>query len=340
MVKKDFGLTHSGGPVMPTPEENSKFNWEATDTHYFVDQINKMMLIQPPGWKPDDSGEGDSIGRSFEAFFIYGDPRFLEGIEACWERVERKGWLKRLLFGNYYYQGYRYPHRFKDEVGLSRDHALYTILAFKYAGYSDEFIKDFVKHMRYKISDFALFTPPSWFYIHAIYGSKIYLWLWLIINLPLMKLNRFWNRFIYKMAPFEEESRQDDFVKVQNDTKPKRMRRWAKMLYPSYALYEMAWQLYLLPDSKRKRKIEEVCYDICPRYNFVTQMLLGFKDRVDPEMVNDFKSMTGDRWSTVLETMISDRDIHIIKDPKLIEWNVQDVDLLRKLYSTDRCTSI
>lgn len=341
MANPNFGLPHSGQPVIPIPETDPRFNWEATETEYFVDQIYNMMLIQNPGWKPEgENGKGDAIGRNFIAFFTYGDPRFLEGIEDCWEKVERKGWLKRLLFGKYYYQGYRYPHRFPGEVGLSRDHTIYTLLAFKYAGYSDEFIKDFVKHLRYKISDFALFTPESWLWIHTLYGSKFYTWLFLTITTGVSWLSGTWNKLIYKLAPFEEESSQNDFIKVQNSMKPKRIQRYAKMLYPIYALHIHAWHLYLLPDSKLKRKAQKVALRICPKHNYVIQMLLGFKDMVDSEKVYDFKSMTGFRWSGVLESWINDRDINIITDPKRLEWNQQDVDYLRKLYSTDRCTDI
>jgi len=50
--------------------------------------------------------------------------------------------------------------------------------------------------------------------------------------------------------------------------------------------------------------------------------------------------MTGGRWTGILNTWLNDRDIEIIKDPKLIEYNNIDVDYLRKLYYTISCTKI
>jgi len=316
-------------------------NWKATDTQWFVDQENKMMLVQNSSWNPNgDNGKGDAIGRSFMAYFTYGDERFLEGIENCWEKVERKGWLKRLLFGKYYYQGYRYPKRFDNEVGLSRDHTSYTIIAYKYAGYSNEYIKEFVKHLRFRISKFAMFTPEMWLWARAMTGSKFYEKLFLLTTIPVNMLNRWWNKFIYKIVPFEEECHQDEFMVVQNDLKPPRVRKWAKRLYPYYALHISAWQLYLLPDSKLKRKAQKICLDITPKHNYVIQMLLGYKDMVNPDDVFEFKPMKGGRWTGILNPWINDRSIHIITDPKLIESNVMVVDYVRKLYNTIQCENL
>jgi len=315
----------------------SEFNWEATETQWFVDQEYKMMLGQNPGWKPNgENGKGDAIGRNFIAYYCYGDERFLEGIESCWEKVERKG-IKRLLFGKYYYQGYRYPHRFPDEIGLSRDHTLYTVLAYKYAGYSDEFIKEFVTHLRFRISKFARFTPELWCWMRAICGSKFYTWLYLAVSLPVTKVSRWWNDIIYKLVPFEEESHQEDFVKINNNMKPDIIKRWARRLYPIYALHQHAWQLYLLPDSKRKRKIQTEALRICPKHNYVIQMLLGFKDIVNHDDVFEYKSMEGGRWTGILNPWINDRDTQIITNPERLTANVQDEDYVQKLYNTIQC---
>jgi hypothetical protein len=315
------------------------FNWEATDTYYFVDQENKMMLTQNPSWKPDgENGKGDAIGRSFTSYVAYEDERFLEGIEACWERVERKGWLKRLLFGKYYYQGYRYPHRYPSEVGLSRDHLTYTLLAFKYAGYSDEFIKEFVTHLRFRISKFALFTPELWLWRKALY-SRFYEKLYLLMNIPVLYITKLWNKFVYKIVPFEDEYHPEEFIVIQNELKPKRIRKWAKRLYPIYALHIQAWQLNVLPDSKLKRRAEKIALDLCPKYNYVIQMLLGFKDLVPKEEVDNYKPMRGGRWGGILNPWINDRSMYIIDNPVWTEYNTLDVDYLKKLYNTIQCES-
>ena len=319
----------------------TELNWEATETENFVDQVYKMMLVQNPSWKPDgDNGKGDAIGRAFLAYFIYGDPRFLEGIESCWEKVERKGWLRRLLFGKYYYQGYRYPHRFPEEVGLSRDHTAYTIIAFKYAGYSDEFLKDFVTHLKWKISDFASFTPEMWLWARAVANIKPYNTLFLLVSWLVSKLTSVWNKALYKYTGFGPESSQDDFLKVPNDFKPKRVRKLAKLFYPIYALHIAAWQLKVLPESKIKRAVQKVNLELCPEHNYVIKILLGYKDLVSQEQVDSYKAMRGNRWTGILNTWINDRDLYIIKEPERIAYNCMDSDYLKKLYYTISCSDI
>ena len=50
--------------------------------------------------------------------------------------------------------------------------------------------------------------------------------------------------------------------------------------------------------------------------------------------------MLGFRWSGILNTWLNDRDMRVITDPVLLEYNVQDVDYLKKLYYTIPCTPI
>lgn len=323
----------------PQLDVDPRFDWESQDSQWFVDQVHKMMLEQNPDWNPTGTnGEGDAIGRSFIAFFTYGDPRFLDGIEACWEKVERRG-IKRLLFGKYYYQGYRYPtHDF--ETGLSRDHLAYTVLAFKYAGYSDEFMKDFVRHLRWKISDFQKFTPSLWLWVRAAANIKPYTTLFLLQAWLISKLNAWWNKSLYKFTGFGEESHQDDFIKVLNDFKPSRVQKMTKLFYPIYALHFGAWKLKVLPESKLKKKVQKAMLPMCPKHNYVIKILLGYKDLVTQEEVDGYKSMTGGRWTGILNTWLNDRGLEINKNKDRLKCNVQDVDYLKKLYYTISCSDI
>ncbi len=316
-----------------------KFSWEALDTYWFVDQINKMMLIQNPGWNLEgDNGRGDAIERSFLAFVLYGDPRFLDGIEACWEKVERKG-IRRFIFGNYYYQGYRYPTH-DHPVGLSRDHLTCTILAFKYAGYSDEFLKDFVTHLRWKISDFAMFTPDLWLWVRAIANIKPYTALFPPISWIAMKVSSIWNKALYKYTDFGEESSQNDFIKLQNSFKPKRIQKMAKKFYPIYSLHIQSWQYKLLKDSKWKKRLQKVSLEICPKHNYVIQLLLNSPNPPTQEQVEGYESMKGGRWTGILNSWINDRNIEVNKDKESLKYNVLDVDYVRKLYYTISCSDI
>ena len=179
-------------------------NWNTNDTYFFVDKENKMMIVQNPGWNPNGTnGKGDAIGRTFDAYFCYNDERFIEGIESCWVKVDRSKFWK-FLGKDYYYQGYRYPTH--DDEDLSRDHTLYSISAFKYSGYSNEALKEFVMHLRYRISKKFFFTLNSWFWIRAVCGSKFYRFLFYLIEIPIMWFTKQWNKLLYFVAPFDEES--------------------------------------------------------------------------------------------------------------------------------------
>ena len=344
-TEKLFGLTHFPGSKTKDGFQKYEpipgFNWECTTSAYFVDQENSMMLGQNRPWDPDgNNGKGDSIGRTFLAYFCYPDARFMDGIENCWERVERKGWLRRLLFGKYYYQGYRYPKPYKGEVGLSRDHLTYTLLAFKYAGYSEEFLKDFVKHLRFRISDFSLFTIDLWLWTRVIANIKPYAALYYPIQWLSLSMSSLLNRYMYWRSGFGEESSQEDFVLIENGFKPKSMVRMASMFYPIYALHQQAWQIKLLPESKWKKRLQKVALSICPKHNYVIQLLLDSPNRPSEEYIKSYKMMTGFRWSGILNSWLNDRDMRIIEDRQLLEYNVLDVDYLKKLYYSIQCKKI
>lgn len=311
------------------------FNWEATDTYWVVDPKYLMMLVQNYGW---DLNGRDAIGRTFIAYFTYGDERFLEGIENCWDKIERKNWLKRFLFGKYYYQGYRYSDH--DDKYLSRNHLIYTLLAFKYGGYSEGFIKDFVKHLRFRISKKYLFTLNLWLWARVIANIKPYSILYYPFQWLTLTIFSLWNRLLYEYSGFGEESHQEDFIKIQNSLKPSKMVKLTKKFYSISALHIMSWQIRVLKDSKWKKRLQKIALTICPEHNYVVQLLLQSPNSPSRENVESYRSMEEDRWTGILNSWINDRDINFIKDPKRLEWNVQDVDYLRKLYSTVSCFNI
>lgn len=307
-----------------------KFNWEEKDSYYFVDTENNMMLRQNYAWQPDgDMGKRDAIGRTFRAYFTYGDNRFINGIESCWIRIERTKKLKRFLFGKYFYQGHRYP-TFDHPVPMSRDHVAFSIIAFKYAGWSDEKLMEFVSHLRFKISDFAKFTLNLWVWRKAVAGSKLHEFLYCLFQIPTLSISYVWNKLIYKLAGFDEESHQDDWEKIPNGDKDKKIKFYVKLLYPIYALHNVAWQIKVLPNSWGKKLLQKICLKITPKHNYVIKMLLGDYKSFTSGDIDSYQPMRGARWTTILTPEINDRDVEIIKNPS--SYNNLDVDYLRKLY--------
>lgn len=306
-----------------------KFDPNNKETTVFVDEHN--ILLRPnPSWKPDgDFGEGDCIGRTFdgylawednENYITWGKEKFINAVINCFPwKTDEKG---------VYIQGYRHPNRIDNEYNdMSRDHTIYALAFMKYV--NSEFLNDMVDNLRWRISDKFTFTPDSWLWMKALTGNMFRRFLYYLVSIPVMVISVLWNKFIYKMGGFSEESHQDDWVLVQNQDQPKRVLKWRKLGYPLYAMRQVAIQLYVLPDSFLKRVMQKVTLWGTPKHNYEMQILLGAEPNSDD--VYGYKSMTGDRFSTVLNE-VNDRSVHIITDPVLLEANVLDVDRLRALY--------
>ena len=312
------------------------FNWNAIETYWFVDQENKMMLIQNPSWDSNgENGKGDAIGRNMIAFYCYNDYRFIEGIESCWAKVYRKNWFKKILLGKYYYQGYRYPTYANGEEeqseGLSRDHLLHTVLSYKLAGKLDSKIWEFVKHLRFRISPSAVQTIDLWFWMRAMAGRKFAKWISPRITFYTMKLTAWWQKKVQNFSGIgpDFEENQDTFKHIQNEDKPKIILKVCKLLHPIYALQQQAWEANFYED-KWKRKCQDVIYSITPKYNYAIKLLCEHPEGITKEDIMNYKPMTGTRWSGIMNIWWNDRPLEIIKKPG--EYNVLDVDYLRKLW--------
>jgi len=313
-------------------------NWKSKDTQYFVDEENKMMLSKNAAWNPNgDNGKGDAIGRNKDAYFIYRDPRFIEGIENCWVRERRKTLIGRIFKGKYYYQGYRYPTYATGEEyqsrGLSRDHVLNTVIAYKLAGKTDKEIWEFVRGLKWKISDYAKHRPDLWIWERAMAGRKFAKWLSPRITYITMKLTCWYQLKLEKISgigPHYEEH-QYDFERIQNHIQPKIVNTITKTLYPVYTMHQQACQIQFYND-KWKKKIQDVMYKFAPSYNYAIKLLLDHTEDITEKDINDYKAMKGWRWSGIMNKWWNDRDMSIQTDEKLIEHNIMDVDYLKKLW--------
>jgi len=322
--------------------------WTATDTYNFVDQKNHMMLRKDLPWEINigDFGKGDALGSNFMGIISYNDKRFIEAIKRCWVKMDSSIYQK--IFGmDYYYQGYRYPDHTSELKNISRDHTTYTILALKYSGYTDDQLLEFVTHIPFKISDAtedsknARFTPNMWLWARAISGSKIDEKLYYSVEIPIMKIVRTWTKYIYKKYKLGEELRPENFYMIEKKNKPIKILKANDTLFPVYALHQSAWQLHMLPDSDKKKKLQSILLDITPKHNYVIKMLLGDKTSFTEKDVMDYQPMTGGRWTNILVPLLCNRWTELIgvpgvvmSDPNLIKANVLDVDYLRQIYNT------
>ena len=299
------------------------FNFDTTETAYYVDKKHNMMLHVNFGWDPTgDFGKGDSIGRTFEAYYTYKDERFLEGIKSCWVKVKK---------GNgYYYQGYRYPTH--DDNDISRDHLFNTVLTLIASGYSEEQLKEFVTNVPFNISKKYNQTIDLWLWMRAVSGIWWAKLLSPIIEISLMAFTVLWQKLLYKIGGFKEESSQDEFMASKKYEKTKWEKTVSSLLYPSYTMTQYAWRLNFMKDSLYTKIMKKMLLKIANKHNYVVRLLLDDTSKPTQEHVYSYKSMMGGRWDGILNQQINDRDFYIITDEKLISSNVLDVDLVRTIY--------
>lgn len=312
---------------------NMPLNWEIQETYNYVDQAHKLMLSRNPEWTVTvGGGRYEAIARSFIAYVCYGDERFIEGIESCWTKKEC-GKIAKFFGKKYTYKGKPYPVMADKLPPLIVDHLAYSIFAFKMAGFSEEALKDFILNTK-------IFNLSFYLWSRALIGNKLNRFLFYACMIPKIQLVKIWNKFIYKIAPFEGEFCQNGWLKIDNDLKPERIKKLANKLYQIQDLHMLAWQIHFLKDSKLKKKLQKICLEITPRHNYVIKMILGSKEHISKNKVNNYKPMTSNRWHGILNPWINNRDLDIITDEKLLQANVLDVDYLKILYNTISCTPI
>lgn len=317
-----------------------KYNPTAKTTHYFVQ--DQMMLQQNYAWNPNGSnGRGDSISRSRDAYYCYGDPQFVDGVKNCWVRINCDPYMEDCTKWDYYYKGYRYPSPDYEKRDFSRDHTSATIVLLKLA--DDPFLKELATHLRWTIRKNHItskgkkrshhFTPALWGFVKNFAGKWWGRPLFYGMTFLEIILYNIQNKFVFLMGGFGREMNQDEYNRlkptIQKQSKWKQF--WAKLVFPVYALTLLGWQLYVMDDSFMKRLLQYMSYPLIPRYNYFLKLLFNV-GRVEKKDVLTYKSMKGGRWGTILNE-INDRDVFIIKDEEWLKANVLDEDMLKAIWN-------
>jgi len=313
-----------------------KFDWNATDTQWFVDQENKMMLGQNHSWNPNGSnGKGDAIGRSRDAYYAYKEPRFIEGVKNCWTKIQK---------GNkYYYKGHRYPTPEFLDKDMSRDHTSNTFVLMKLAG-EEEWLKEVCKHNRWVITDKHInskgkelgrhcYTPALWGFAKSFAGKWWGAPLFYFMSFLELILYHFQNGLVYLLGWFSRELYPEDYnaqtMSLQKQSKWRQ--KIAKISYPIFALQLFGWQLFVMKKSPMKRLLQYMSYLLIPRYNYMLRLLFNV-GKVTKEQVLNYKPMKSGRWTTPLNEL-NDRGVSIITDEVLLKANTLDKDLLIALWN-------
>ena len=104
-------------------------------TQHFVDEYD-MMIEQQISWFNDGTFNiGDSIESTCDSYVAYEDKSFIDAIKKCF--------VYKTESGKTYIQAFRHPSLINQKGyynDMSRDHIIYALCAFKYAG-DTEFLK-------------------------------------------------------------------------------------------------------------------------------------------------------------------------------------------------------
>ena len=316
------------GPYNPDTNISEDESMLYKDNHgFFLSRLNET-----------DSGRGDCIGLNFGMYFIYDDPSLVEANSQQWYRDFETG----------KFIGDRHPELPNSVHPMSRDHYLNTLMSLKLfliRNENDAFqsvqcsryrtkIKNMQKHTGFFISKKARKTLELACYGKAIQNKIFFEFLYYLLEiiaavigyLPFTKL-ALW------LGDYGEEVDQDEWETLYLQRQP-RYKRWLhKIVFPSYALIKVGYKLYLLDGIPWMNRLVKWFYrPLIGETNYVQQMLLG-KKGIPRDKVESFKAMRGGRWSSYLNTR-NDRFLTVF-NPALHNFtsNLEDVDLVRKLYN-------
>lgn len=294
-------------------------------TQQYVDEYGLILSNNADGSK------GDCIGTTADAYRAYGYHGLIDGIKKCYACTDDS--CNKL-------QAHRHPSHIGIKPNtMSRDHVAYTLLIMKYAG-EKEFLKTLSKKLTWKISDRFNFTIDLWLYMKAISGcwiSRLFFrqlyWIVMFLHIPFLVLYR---KSVFSYCKIQPELTQKEWEFERERLKPLPLTKFKWLLVknlrslPMYTIYQMAFMWDVLPDSPIKFIMKRILRIGVDKQNYVVRMMLGDK-KYSKEEIYSYKPMTGGRFTTYLNAL-TDRHVEVITDPKLIEANVVEVDLVRKIY--------
>lgn len=289
-------------------------------THYIC--VNDQMLV-----KDSEDSWRDMIGRNLDAYYAYGDEALVDTIEKCFRKeavlIDIPKWMRWILPWlpevGYVTQGYRSPEH--QDMDMSRDHTIYAIIAAKLSG-RDKFLEK-LKGLTWRLSSAATMRG-MYLWWKVMTGSKWATPLFYLAKYAEMSVSLAWNKTLHYLGRFSEELDQNTWDAAYPLEVTEWQKKLRKLMVPTYAIHNFAWQLHVLKDSKFKRGLQRLTKQFVGKHNHFLMKLLGFEPYPFWEQ---YKSMTAWRWSVTLNETNS-RHTYIIRDPKLIEYNDLERDVL------------
>jgi hypothetical protein len=296
-------------------------NLKTKTSHVIFDEWGMAVI------KGDELSWRDSIGRTVLCWIAYGQP--IEGIDKM---------ISSLLFC--YSHNCRHPQY--PEWELSRDHLSY-LLVFRrlfFGGYSN----------------LPVYRRGMYLWSLALQNNKLAEFLYYTLAIPGAYIGNAWLRFCRKVGRIKPE-RDNNWWIAMNDGGPYpqffpiAIRRtwgwriqqnlwfwqklWAWIIFqtiPAYALHVKAWQVYVMPNSKKKEKLKRILLKRAANSNLILRMLFG-DTTVSETDVSQYPNMTGYRPGVYLDESCR-RDIREM-DAVESEFNTYEVELIKWLYESN-----
>ncbi len=304
------------GPYKPDAIEDEAF--------YHVDEFDMGATYS------SSKTRGDSLGVNADLFFCYNDTRLVSSAEKLWYTDS---------YGKYI--GQRHPLVHPDDHPMSRDHYMSTMFILKThydrtgSTASMSKIKEITDETGYIISKMARRGLGLGWWSKAIQGKKDYLFLWHVIEILSAVFVYLPMHTIFAKPTFSEEVDQWEYVPYPEGPRLQELPKWkhwiSKACYPSYALQNAGWQLYVTDDKlPLLRRIHEAVYrPLIGKTNYVQKMLFGVKG-IEKEFIQFYQAMKGGRWGGYLSER-NDREMKVLNPQP--QYNNVDVDIARKLYN-------
>lgn len=275
----------------------------------------------------------DACEETWEAYYTYGDPCFVEALRNCIKKVYRKGW-KAKIFGEYYYQLQRWPTSYEGMVGMSRDHLIYIFAALYTASVSSEELHEYVSHLRPVVSTTIgmHMTFELWLWLKFISKRKIgkLYYPWKLIR---VFINMLWTKSMYKLAKWPEELTYEEFYPhMYDNNKSIKDKIFTALVPPVFERKLTATKVSFLDDNWWSRSIKKIELTTTTRYNYLLRMMNNDKT-VKKEDIEAYHSIIYYRFSDSFEPWRTKRWMaEIPKDRGYDLVNIQHINQIDRDY--------
>ncbi|MCK4815436.1 hypothetical protein KA005_06675 [bacterium] len=246
-------------------------NLQAKDTYHVFDEFGMLIIPSDQSWEKrscwkklwdkilkrewiptwSNKSKRDSLGRRILAGLAYGfSPEMISGIEAC------------------YRNGVLYRHPELDEIA-SRDHHSYFYI---YRKWTNQELPDFPRMRGMNL------------WMKSLRGKTGAEGAYYLIYIPGAIIGNAWLRFYRKTGGIKSELTNKLWIAGGNPNygtamlyrRTKWQKIWAWIIFqtiPAYPLHNRGWQLYVMPESRRKEILKRILLKRVGKSNIMLRLL-------------------------------------------------------------------